>query len=137
MARPLRRFTMHWPDGFDQFWAAYPLHLAKLDAQWAWTQARPDPALLTRMLDALEWQRRQPAWTRVDPAIPYAATWIRGRRFEDEPFTPAQEPDPTPAELRQAQQVRDKAWGGCRHEPRCESVQDCLAAIVYNSRATL
>lgn len=42
--------------------------------------------------------------------------------------------EPTPAELRDARQIRDKAWGGCRHEPRCANSEACVMAIVQLQR---
>jgi len=76
-------------DLFDQFWAAYPRHVAKQDAKKAWNQIAPTPELVEIMLDALAWQCRQPAWTKDGGAfVPHPATWLRGGRWEDEPFEP-------------------------------------------------
>jgi hypothetical protein len=73
--------------GFDAFWAVYPRHASKLDAQKAWRQINPSPALLETMLAALAWQVTTPQWTRDGGSyVPYAATWLRGERWEDEPF---------------------------------------------------
>jgi hypothetical protein len=73
--------------GFDRFWAAYPRHASKKDAQKAWAVLNPTPAILTRILDALRWQVTTPQWTKDGGAfVPYAATWLRGERWDDEPF---------------------------------------------------
>ena len=75
------------PDGFDAFWQAYPRHDAKQDALKAWRQVEPDKTTMARMLEALNWQRTQPGWLKDSGRfIPLAATWLRGRRWEDEPF---------------------------------------------------
>jgi hypothetical protein len=42
--------------------------------------------------------------------------------------------EPTAAELRDAKAIRDKAWGRCRHEPRCHNYAACLAEIVDEHR---
>lgn len=74
-------------DGFDQFWAEYPRHVGKKDAQKAWTKIRPTPALLLKILEAVRWQKTTPQWLRDGgDYIPYAGTWLRGERWDDEPF---------------------------------------------------
>lgn len=80
MARP---FT----DGFDEFWAAYPRKVGKKDAQKAWDQLKPSADVQKDILDALTWQRQQPAWVKDEGQfVPYPATWLRGERWTDEPF---------------------------------------------------
>lgn len=64
--------------GFDEFYQAYPRHEGKTDALKAWNSTKPD---LLAVLTALEWQRQK--WT--DPKyVPLPATYLRGRRWEDE-----------------------------------------------------
>jgi hypothetical protein len=80
---------------FSKFWAAYPRKEAKPKALKAWQQISPDTALLGKMLDALSWQSRQPKWTKDrGEFIPHPASWLNGRRWEDEPFDAV---DPTDA----------------------------------------
>jgi len=68
---------------FEQFWKAYPNKKAKQDAIKAWGQVKPD---LQATLKALSWQRRQEQWTKDKGAfIPLPASWLRGKRWEDEP----------------------------------------------------
>ena len=75
---------------FDRFWVAYPRHQGKETARKAWAKIRPDDALLAEMLAALERQRASDQWRRDGGQfIPYPATWLNGRRWEDEP-TPIQ-----------------------------------------------
>jgi predicted ArsR family transcriptional regulator len=70
---------------FDRFWNAYPRKIAKQAAQKAFNQVKPEEALLVRMLTALERQKKSTAWTKDDGQfIPHAATWLNGRRWEDE-----------------------------------------------------
>ena len=78
--------------GFDAFWAAYPRKTAKGDARKAWQKLNPSDALVAAILSALDWQKNQPQWLKDDGQfIPYPATWLRGERWEDEPFNPPQE----------------------------------------------
>jgi len=68
-------------DAFDQFWASYPRREAKKDAKKAWAQAHGDKHI-DAILSALAWQRRTDSWVRG--FVPYAATYLRGERWEDE-----------------------------------------------------
>lgn len=71
--------------GFDEFWSAFPRKVAKRAAGKAFARLRVDPALLAKMLQALQWQRQQQRWTVDDGQfIPHPATWLNDRRWEDE-----------------------------------------------------
>ena len=75
---------------FDRFWVAYPRHQGKEAARKTWEKIRPNDALLAEMLAALERQRASDQWRRDGGRfIPLPATWLNGRRWEDEP-TPIQ-----------------------------------------------
>ena len=70
---------------FDRFWAAYPLKKCKDRARRAWKKINPDLALCRIMSDALEKDKRSRAWLKDNGAyIPYPASWLNGRRWEDE-----------------------------------------------------
>ena len=72
-------------DGFDAFWATYPRHTGKQDAQRAWRKLAPDADLQARMLEAVARQKQSAQWTKDGGQfIPHPATWINGRRWEDE-----------------------------------------------------
>ena len=76
---------------FDRFWGAYPRHQGKEAARKAWAKIRPDDALLAEMLAALERQRASDQWRRDGGQfIPYPATWLNGRRWEDEDAAPTE-----------------------------------------------
>lgn len=71
---------------FSGFWAAYPRKRGKESARRAWRKLAPDLALCRVMAEALERQRRSEDWRREGGQfIPYPATWLSGRRWEDEP----------------------------------------------------
>lgn len=68
---------------FDTFWTSYPKKKGKKDAQKAFTKVNPNeyPALFS----ALEQQKKDPEWAKDGGQyIPYPATWLNGRRWEDE-----------------------------------------------------
>ena len=72
---------LYTPD-FETFWRSYPNRRAKLAAAKAWKKERPQ---LQEVLDALVWQRKQAGWLKDDGAyVPHGATWLNGRRWEDE-----------------------------------------------------
>lgn len=71
------------PDGFEKFWAAYPKKVAKQDALKAWKQVKPNEATQALMLKAIERSKGSNQW-REKQYIPFPATWLRGRRWEDE-----------------------------------------------------
>lgn len=67
--------------GFAEFWSAYPNKKAKGEAEKAWKAMAPDLAVV---LPALGAQRRSEQWMKDGGRfIPYPATWLRGRRWED------------------------------------------------------
>jgi len=88
---PRKRGTVfEFPPGFDRFWSAYPRKQAKTNAAKAFARVAPDERMLNAMLAALEVQRASPQWQRDGGQfIPMAATWLNGRRWEDESSTAA------------------------------------------------
>lgn len=70
---------------FDQFWSAYPKRVSKAQALKAWMTLSPDEALVGVMVAAIAAQRMSPGWLKEGGKfIPYPATWLNGRRWEDE-----------------------------------------------------
>ena len=73
---------------FAQFWELYPKKAAKAEALKAWLKLAPDVALQGSILAALQKQVNSEKW-KQDLAdggkfIPHAASWLRGRRWEDD-----------------------------------------------------
>jgi hypothetical protein len=66
---------------FLRFWKQYPRKVSKDAARAAFAAAKPDDALVERMLAAIGAQRA--GWTEPQ-FVPYPATWLNGRRWEDE-----------------------------------------------------
>lgn len=70
---------------FNRFWEAYPKKRSKQDAKKAWDKLGPDIALCRIMAEALKRQKCSAEWEREGGRfIPLPATWLRGRRWEDE-----------------------------------------------------
>lgn len=70
---------------FDKFWSAYPKKTAKQSALKAFLKLNPDEELLNKMLSSLEQQKKSVQWTKDNGQyIPYPATWLNGKRWEDE-----------------------------------------------------
>lgn len=73
---------------FDQFYSAYPRKAGKKHALKAFARLKPDDALLSLMLSAIEKQKqaraekeRRGIWV---PELKHPATWINGGCWEDE-----------------------------------------------------
>lgn len=68
---------------FDTFWSAYPRHEGKDKAQKAFTKVTVP---LETLLSAIEKQKKSEQWTKDGGQyIPHPATWLNGKRWEDEP----------------------------------------------------
>ena len=86
-------------DGFAAFWAAYPKKAGKADALKAWNKLAPDVVLQEQMGKALEVQKQSQQWRKDGGQyIPMPATWLNGRRWEDEVQTQTQPNLPTDAD---------------------------------------
>lgn len=72
-------------EAFIRFWEKYPKKKGKQAAKKAFAKLCPDETLLGAMLCALEKQRLCTEWQREGGRfIPLPASWINGRRWEDE-----------------------------------------------------
>lgn len=73
---------------FTRFWTAYPRKVSKETARKAFERLNPDDDLLAAMIEAIERQKLSPQWQENGGKfIPHPATWLHGRRWEDEPQT--------------------------------------------------
>jgi hypothetical protein len=83
----------HDDDTFPAFWLVYPKKKSRATAEKAWRKLAPSPELTQRILDAIAAQRNSPDWLKErGKFIPYPASWLNGRRWEDEPDDPNQHP---------------------------------------------
>jgi hypothetical protein len=72
-------------EAFDAFWSAYPKKVAKTNAMKAWLKLLPDEDTVEKIMSGLYVWKHSEEWTRDDGRfIPHPATWLNGRRWEDE-----------------------------------------------------
>ena len=70
--------------GFDEFWKVYPRKAAKPAAIKAWTKLNPNDETLRKILESVKTQAASPDWLKDGGQfIPYPATYLNGRRWED------------------------------------------------------
>ena len=69
---------------FEKFWNAYPRHEGKQKARMAFEKVNVP---LQTLLDAIEKWKHSAQWSKDNGQfIPYPATWLNGKRWEDEPI---------------------------------------------------
>lgn len=70
---------------FADFWSSYPRKDSKADALKAFVKLKPDAELLALILAGLGRAKESDQWVKDGGAfIPYAATWLNKKRWEDE-----------------------------------------------------
>lgn len=73
---------------FEVFYKAYPRHKSRGDAEKAWKALKPDDTLLAKIMEALEAAKKSHDWQKENGQyIPYPATWLRAKGWEDEQDT--------------------------------------------------
>ena len=74
---------------FPTFWGAYPKKKIKGDAEKAWKSIKPDADLQAKILEAVEVAKRGDGWRKEGGKyIPYPASWLRAKGWEDETAAP-------------------------------------------------
>ena len=72
------------PEIFERFWTLYPIHKSRQSAVKAWDRLKPSGELMRPISKALKRQMAtDEQWTR-GIGIPYAATYLNQRRWEDD-----------------------------------------------------
>lgn len=88
---------------FARFWNCYPRHEAKQNALKAFQKINPDADLLNTICAAVERWKQSEQWTKDGGQfIPYPATWLNQRRWEDE--------IPSPAPAHQVKRVQEQEY---------------------------
>lgn len=71
--------------GFSDFWQSYPKKVDKVRAMKAWTKAKLAGQMLNELLAGLQRQKASADWQKDGGQfVPHPATWLTGRRWEDE-----------------------------------------------------
>lgn len=71
--------------GFDEFWKTYPKKVNKVTSLKSWNKIKPEKELQTKILEAIEKQKRSEQWKRENGRyVPDPATWLNNKRWEDE-----------------------------------------------------
>src|SRR3990167_4218615 len=71
--------------GFSEFWQAYPKKVAKVQALKAWSKLKLGNSDFEKLMSALSVAKTCDQWCRDQGRfIPHPATWLNGKRFEDE-----------------------------------------------------
>lgn len=68
----------------EKFWPAYPRKVGREAARKAFVRLKPDGSMLGVMLKSLAAQSASDQWRRDAQFIPHAATWINGKRWQDD-----------------------------------------------------
>jgi hypothetical protein len=72
-------------NGFATFWEQYPKKVAKPQALKAWKKIKPAGQTIAHLMAGLERQKASADWVKDGGQfVPHPATWLNGRRWEDE-----------------------------------------------------
>ena len=70
---------------FNEFWIAYPKKQGKQQAEKAFNKINPSPELFFKMITSVKQWSQSQQWTKDGGQyIPMPATWLNGKRWEDE-----------------------------------------------------
>lgn len=82
---PSTSTSTSYSTSFLRFYEMYPRKQAKADAAKAWEQIGGEDQLDV-ILASLQWQKRSQDWTKdAGKFVPYPASYLRAKRWEDEP----------------------------------------------------
>lgn len=95
---------------FALFWNAYPRKEGKENARKAFSKLNVDGGLMDILLKAIEKQKGSAQWQESGGQfIPYPATWLNGKRWEDE-VKPASVVEKKPVKKAPAQQYEQRDY---------------------------
>lgn len=96
------------PERFEGFWAYYPRGENRMGAVRAWDKLKPDDTLIDTIARSLEILKATEEWQR-GIGIPYASTFINGRRWTD---AEAKRPPRQPPRAQPARRISTPEDGG-------------------------
>ena len=70
-------------DNFETFYKAYPRKIGKANVEKWFNKNKPDEELMNKILTSLEKHKKLKQW-QDKQFIPYPATWLNQKRWEDE-----------------------------------------------------
>ena len=79
---------------FSDFWSVYPKKFAKAEAEKAWNKLNPTDELVEKIIADVKRRTSSQEWTKENGQfIPYPATYLNKRRFDDEVYVPEKKAD--------------------------------------------
>jgi hypothetical protein len=123
---PIKNTTAQ-PNGFAEFWILYPKKKSKGDAEKAWRKLNPTADFLLSILAGVRRAKNSRAWLKQSGEfIPYPATWLRAKGWEDQEVitysapraVPKREPEKkmTDEELARSQKLIEETIKGLSHK---------------------
>ena len=112
---------------FDLFWKEYPNKVAKQDALKAWKKLKMNPEMLGAILNGLSRWKASDEWTRDGGRyIPHPATWLNGKRWEDEvkPKTDVPRQVPAPIRVMPANNFEQRDYSGANDDLMAQLAKD-------------
>ncbi|ENB9667650.1 phage replication protein [Pseudomonas putida] len=104
-------------DLFPKFWKLYPNKKGKAAAEKAWKKLKVTDDLFTLIAQGLAKQCASPGWIKdKGQFIPHPATWLNGKRWEDEVEVPADNVHHLPTSRHHGFAERDYTAGLKRRE---------------------
>ena len=83
---PVRRKETDLDELFNMFWDNYPRKESKPAARKAFEKIKPDRALTEQIVESVQKWKQSSQWSENDGQfIPYPASWLNQRKWEDEP----------------------------------------------------
>lgn len=73
----------NYDDNFETFYKAYPRKIGKANVEKWFKKNKPDEELMNKILTSLEEHKKLKQW-QDKQFIPYPATWLNQKRWEDE-----------------------------------------------------
>lgn len=88
-SKPKSEVRSQITEDFNTFWSVYPRKVKKKEALKVWKTLSPDADLFEKIMSSLKAQVAGVDWQKDNGTfIPHPTSWLRGRRWEDEPARP-------------------------------------------------